>query len=127
MINDFDLSDIEANVSASLRTLGFPRVWNNRPKATDDGINDFVVVSVSGELSDRAAYGSGRIFVSLFARDIKELKNSKKLSVMQKRLLALPLAIERVIIDGRPRIVGDTADDFGFHARVIVFNAIIKV
>lgn len=127
MLNDFDITDIETLVANAVRTLGVSaNVWNNRPKATLDTIADFVVVRVSGGVSDLAAFGDCTVSVQLFARDIKEMKNSRKLSVMQKKLLSMPLWIERLLIDGHPRIVGDTADDFGFHARIINFNVTIK-
>lgn len=126
MINDFDISVIEEKVSTALRALGFPRVWNNRPKATDDTISDFVVVRVAGGVSDKAAFGTCRVLVTLFARDLKEVKNSKKLSLMQKKAEGLPLWIEPLLIKGTPRIVGDTPDDFGFHARTLNYKIYIK-
>ena len=134
-MNEFDITDIEALFTEQVRALGFPRVWNNRPKATDDKISDFVVVRVSGGISDRVCFGSTRIAVYLYARDILEMKNSKKLSVMQKKLSGLPLWIEPaepsttgggLLINGNPRIVGDSADDFGFHARIVTFHVTIK-
>ena len=139
MINDFDITDIEKAVADAVRGLGVSaNVWNNRPKATDDKINDFAVVKVTGGITDKAAFGQTRIAVHLFARDVKEMKNSKRLSVMQKALEGLPLWIESapqsesdpkvpgILIDGHPRIVGDTPDDFGFHARIISFRLFIK-
>ena len=127
MLNDFDITDIEKLVSDKVRELGVStHVWNNRPKATDDKISDFVVVKVSGGITDRAAYGDCRVLVYLFARDIREMKNSVKLSVMQKKLEALPLWIEPLLINGKPRIIGDTADDFGFHTRILNFKVFIK-
>ena len=126
MLNDFDISDIEGKISDKIRDLGFERVWNNRPTATDDSISDFVVVRVAGGISDVAAYGSCRVLVTLFARDIKGMKNTKKLSVMQQAIRDIPLWIEPLLIDGHPRVVGDTADDFGFHARTINFKVFIK-
>lgn len=129
MINDFDITDIEKAVSDAVRELGVSEhVWNNRPKATDDSIDSFAVVKVTGGISDKAAFGQTRIAVHLFARNVKEMKNSKRLSVMQRRLLALPLWPNqgRYLIDGNPRIVGDAADDFGFHARIITFRLFIK-
>ena len=127
MLNDFDITDIEKLVSDKVRELGVStNVWNNRPKATDDKISDFVVVKVSGGITDRAAYGDCRVLVYLFARDIREMKNSVKLSVMQKKLEALPLWIEPLLINGKPRIIGDTADDFGFHTRILNFKVFIK-
>lgn len=125
-MNDFDITDIEGKFSSALRTLGFTRVWNNRPKATDDTISDFVVVRVVGGISDKAAFGSCRVLITLFARDIKEMKNAKKLSVMQKKVEDIPLWIEPLLIKGTPRIVGDTPDDFGFHARTLNYKVYIK-
>ena len=127
MLNDFDITDIEKLISDEVRKLGVSaNVWNNRPKATSDTIADFVVVKVSGGISDKAAYGDCRVSIHLFARDVKEMKNAAKLSIMQKKLEALPLWIEPLLIDGHPRIVGDTADDFGFHARFVNFKVYIK-
>ena len=53
---------------------------------------------------------------------------------MQKKLVNLPLWIEPntpgaghgLLIDGNPRVVGDTPDDFGFHARIITYRLFIK-
>ncbi len=135
MTNDFDITDIERLATDAIRNLGIsPHVWNNRPKATDDSIAEFVVVKVTGGVTDKAAFGQTRLAVHLFARDISEMKNSKKLSVMQKKLVNLPLWIEPVgnegghglLIDGNPRVVGDTPDDFGFHARIITYRLIVK-
>lgn len=127
MRNDFDITDIEKAITDAVRGLGVSaHVWNNRPKATDDKISDFVVVKVTGGVSDNAAYGDCRVSLHLFARDVKEMKNAKKLSAMQKKFYDAPLSIGKYLIDGHPRYVGDTADDFGFHARIINFKVIIK-
>ena len=125
-MNDFDITDIEKAVTETIRSLGFPRVWNNRPKAVDDTINDFVVVKVSGGITDKAAFGLTRLAISIFVRDVQEMKNSKRLSVLQKGLEQLPLWIGDNLLDGHPRIVGDTPDDFGFHARIITYLLYIK-
>ena len=45
---------------------------------------------------------------------------------MQGKLKDLPLWIEPILLTGNPRIVGDTADDFGFHVRIINYKAFIK-
>ena len=125
-MNDFDITDIEKAVSEAVRSLGFPRVWNNRPKAVDDTIDDFLVVKVSGGITDKAAFGLTRVAISIFVRDVREMKNSKRLSVLQKTLEGLPLWIGDNLLDGHPRIVGDTPDDFGFHARIITYRLYIK-
>lgn len=126
-MNDFDITDIEKAVADAVRSMGVStHVWNNRPKATDDTIDEFAVVKVSGGITDKAGFGQCRVAVHLFARDVREMKNSKRLSVMQKKVESLPLWIGRYLIDGHPRVVGDTPDDFGFHARIINFRVYIK-
>ena len=126
-MNDFDITDVERLISDEVRKLGVSaNVWNNRPKATSDTISDFVVVRVTGGIYDKAAFGECRVSVYLYVRDVKEKKNSKKLSLMYQALKSLPLWIEPLLIDGHPRIVGDTADDFGFHTRIINFKVYIK-
>ena len=135
MTNDFDITDIERLATDAIRDLGISaNVWNNRPKATSDTIGDFVVVKVAGGITDKAAFGQTHIAVQLFARDVAEMKNSKKLSVMQKRLKNIRLWLEPddpsqghgLLIEGTPRVVGDTPDDFGFHARIITYRLFVK-
>ena len=125
-MNDFDITDIEALVSAEVRKLGITHVWNNRPKATDDSISDFVVVRVSGGITDKAAFGQCRLSIYIYVRDVKGMKNAKKLSVIYKKINELPLWIDPLLIDGHPRLVGDTPDDFGFHCRIINYRVTIK-
>ena len=47
-------------------------------------------------------------------------------SVMQKKLQSLPLWLDKLLIDGHPRIVGDTSDGNGYHVRIINFKVYIK-
>lgn len=127
MLNDFNITDIEKLVSCEVRKLGVSEhVWNNRPKAVDDSISDFVVVRVSGGICDKAAFGTCGVVVQLFVRDVLEMKNTKRLEVMQDKMMKIPLTIGKLIVDGLPRTIGDTADDFGFHVRYINFRVIIK-
>lgn len=129
-MNDFDISDIEARVKTIVRDeLGVSEtVFNNRPKSADITENDFCVVRVTGTVEDKAAYGECRIAISLFAKDVNNQKNGKKLSVMYKKLVAgLPYEDNRYLFDDTPTIVGDTADDYGYHARIIQMHTIIKI
>lgn len=126
-MNDFDITDIEKAVIGAVRQLSVTtHVWANRPKAVDDDIDDFIVVKVRGGVSDKAAFGQCRLSISLFARDVREMKNADRLSVMQKALYGLPLWLDKYLIDGHPRYIGDTPDDFGFHARIINYRLFIK-
>lgn len=127
-MNDFDSSDIENVVIGTVRTLGVSgTIYHNRPKATTSEKEDFVVVSVSGGVEDRAALGECTVLISLFARDVQQEKNWKKLSVMYKKITAgFPHGEGRYIYDGEPRVLGDVPDDYGFHARVMELRVLIR-
>lgn len=126
MTNDFDITMIEDEVMGIVRNLGVTKkVYPNRPKATESAA-DFVVVGVDG-VDDRAAYGECTVSVDLFAKDIDHIKNRKKLSVMYQKLRqGFPASSGRLIFDTEWNILGDTPDDFGFHARMIRINTTIK-
>lgn len=126
MINDFDITTIEDAVIEIVRNLGVSKkVYPNRPKATDSA-TDFVVVGVDG-VDDRAAYGECTVSIDLFAKDIDYVKNRKKLSVMYQKLRkGFPASSGRMLFDTEWNILGDTPDDFGFHARMIRIQTTIK-
>lgn len=126
MINDFDITTIEDAAIEIVRNLGVSKkVYPNRPKATDSAA-DFVVVGVDG-VDDRAAYGECTVSIDLFAKDIDNVKNRKKLSVMYQKLRkGFPASSGRLLFDTEWNILGDTPDDFGFHARMIRINTTIK-
>jgi len=126
MINDFDISAIEDAVIEIIRNLGVSKkVYPNRPKVAEPA-SDFVVVGVDG-MDDLAAYGNCTVTVDLFAKDIDYIKNKKKLSVMYQKLRkGFPASHERIIFDTEWNILGDTPDDFGFHARMIRIKTTIK-
>lgn len=126
MINDFDITTIEDAVIEIVRNLGVSKkVYPNRPKATDSA-TDFVVVGVDG-VDDLAAYGECTVSIDLFAKDIDYVKNRKKLSVMYQKLRkGFPASSGRMLFDTEWNILGDTPDDFGFHARMIRIQTIIK-
>lgn len=126
MINDFDITTIEDEVMDIVRNLGVSKkVYPNRPKAADPA-TDFVVIGVDG-VDDRAAYGECTVSIDLFAKDVDSVKNRKKLSVMYQKLRAgFPASAGRLLFDTEWNILGDTPDDFGFHARMIRIQTTIK-
>ena len=125
MINDFDITIIEDEVIAILRNLGFSKVYPNRPKASDPA-SEFAVVGVGG-VDDLSAYGETIVTISLFAKDIDNVKNRKKLSAMyQKMRKGFPAHSGRMLFDTEWNTLGDTPDDFGFHARIIRISTTIK-
>lgn len=127
MMNDFDITAIKDEVIRLIRSLGISKkVYPNRPKATEPA-PDFVVVSVIGTIVDKLAYGECTIGVSLFAKDLGEVVNDKKLSHMyQKFIKGFPASSGRLLFDTEPNVLGDTPDDFGFHARLIRIKTTIK-
>lgn len=129
MVNNFDQTAIEEAVGAVLRTAGVSsNVYHNRPRSSVADLSDFVVCKVSGGLRDRYALGQCTLSVHLFARNVQNMKNGKKLSVMQgKTILGMPRIIDdTIIIDGTPTIIGDTDDGNGYHARIINYKVTIK-
>lgn len=127
-MNDFNTTTIEETVKAYLRDIGVAdKIYNSRPTSVDEQTTSFVVVKVSGNIADRAGYGTCVISVHLFAKDVSNVKNGKKLSVMQEKLYAgLPADIDRLLLSQTPTVLSDVADDYGFHARIINIETIIK-
>lgn len=129
-MNDFDITDIETRVKEIVRDelKVSDTVYNNRPKSANIGGNDFCVVKVTGAVEDLSTYGVCTVYIHLFAKDVSNQKNGKKLSVMYKKLIAgFPYDDGRYIFDGAPTVLGDAADDYGFHARIIQLKTIIKI
>lgn len=127
MVNNFDISAIRQEIIDILKGIGVSqKVYPNRPKATSPA-SDFIVVSISNGVNDLSAYGECVIHIYLFAKDIDGLINDKKLSLMYQRLVAgFPAASGRLLFDNEWNILGDTPDDFGFHARLIRIKSTIK-
>ena len=128
-MNNFDSTELEEAVSEVLRDAGAAKkVYNNRPSSATADLADFIVCKVSGGIYDRYTMGQCTLSVNLFAKNNANFKNGKKLSVMQGKVLAaVPRSLGRFIIDGTPRIIGDTDDGNGYHARIINYKVTIKV
>ena len=127
MRNDFDITAIENEVIEIVRNLDISKkVYANRPKAADAS-SDFVVVGTVNGVNDMSSYGECTIRINLFAKDIDNIKNGKKLSNMYQKLReGFPASSGRLLFDTEWNILGDTPDDFGFHARLIRINTTIK-
>lgn len=129
MPNNFDQTSIEDIVGGVIREMGVSaNVYPNRPRSSSADLKDFVVCKVTGNITDLRALGACTLSVSLFAKDAANGKNREKLSIMQGKLIAgMPRSIENLLIDDVPRIVGDTPDKNGYHARIINYSLILKV
>lgn len=127
-MNNFDITDIETTLKGIVRNAGVSEtVYSNRPKATPSPKDNFVVVSVVGRVDDRAAFGECRVLIYLFARDTQAFKNGPKLSIMYNAFRAgLPGFDGKYEFNQTPSVLGDIADDYGYHARVIELFVNIK-
>ena len=127
MMNNYDISEIRQEVMDIVRNIGVSKkVLPNRPKATSPA-SDFVVVGLVNGVRDLASYGNCTISIDLFAKDIDGIINDKKLSNMYQTLVAeFPAASGRLIFGTEWNILGDTPDDFGFHARLIRIKTTLK-
>lgn len=127
-MNNFDPTTLENALCDVIRTAGVSsHVFPNRPRSMVADLQDFVVAHVSGPIRDRGAIGDCTFLVSLFARDVKNMKNGKMLSVMQTKLRGIPLEFGQVVI--KPfsfTPVGDVPDDNGYHVRVFNIKAFVK-
>lgn len=127
-MNVFDPTTIEESIIGILRSAGVSKnVFHNRPASLVRDLTDFCVVRVSGTVRDRFTFGECRLAVSLFAKDASNMKNAKKLSVMQGKVLSsVPRYVDGLFIWGTPTIVGDTEDGNGYHARIVQYKVTIK-
>lgn len=128
-MNNFDITDIEKTLKDIVRQAGVSTdVYSNRPKATTGPKDNFVVVSVAGRVNDVAAYGQCRVMIYLFARDAQAFKNGAMLSKMYNAFReGLPgFYGGKYEFDQTPSVLGDVADDYGYHARVIELFVNIK-
>ena len=128
-MNNFDPTVIEKTLGDAIYSAGVSQnVFPNRPRSSERDLSDFVVCHVNGKIQDRGALGECTFFVALFARDIANMKNGKKLSVMQEKLKSIDLEIENIVLQPfsfSPN--GDISDRNGYHTRVFYINAFIKV
>ena len=128
-MNNFDITDLETVLKGIVRTAGVSTdVYSNRPKATTTPKDNFVVVSVTGRVNDVSAYGQCRVMIYLFARDAQAFKNGSMLSKMYNACReGLPgFYGDKYEFDQTPAVLGDIADDYGYHARVIELYVNIK-
>ena len=128
-MNNFDPTTIEDSVCEVLRDANISKnVYHNRPRSTTTDVADFIVCKITGDINDRFAFGQFTLSVHLFARNVSNMKNGKKLSVMQGKVLeAMPRYLDdSLLIGGTPRILGDTDDGNGYHARIINYKVTIK-
>ena len=105
------------------------KVFFNRPKSKQADLEHFIVCNVSGAVDNLSSAGRCSFQISLFAKDLSNMKNSSRLSVMERAVLSgLPDTIGDCLVDqDEVRVLGDVPDGNGYHVRVLqVNNVIIK-
>lgn len=127
----FDQTEIETAICDAIRETGASKnVWPNRPRSTQADMKDFVVARVSGPirpLTGGGALAECTISIALFSRNISNMKNSKKLSVMQGKIEQLPLTTGNIVFKAFSyRVLGDRDDGDGYHFRLLNIQAFIK-
>ena len=127
----FDQTAIETTICDAIRNAGVSaNVWPNRPRSSQADLKDFVVARVSGPIRPRvggAALAECTISIALFSRNVSNMKNSKKLSVMQGKVESLPLVNGNLTF--KPfsyRVLGDVDDGDGYHYRILNISAFIN-
>lgn len=127
-MTDYDITELEETMCTVLIEGGVSNaVYTNRPKASTDGLQNFVVVSVVGDVRDRATYGECKMRVYLFAKDVSSFKNKQKLKVMYDAFRACyPVSIGRYSFGQNPVVSSDVPDNYGYHSRIINFNVTLK-
>lgn len=129
MTENFDQSMIEAKLVEIIKGAGISEniFSGQRPETVDEKMNDFVVAKVTGRIYDMQAYGDTVCSIDLYARNIRGLKNGKRLSAMYKKLNnILPLTDDFLML-GQATNLADASDGFGFTVRMINIKTIIKI
>ena len=128
-MNNFDPTTIENSFIDAIYNGGVSlNVFSNRPRSSERDLADFVVCHINGTIRDRGALGECTFFVALYAKDVSNMKNGKKLSVMQTKLKSIPVEFVDIVLQPytfSPN--GDIPDNNGYHTRVFYINAFIKV
>ena len=127
-MNNFDQTAIETAVGEVLRDLGVSEnIFHNRPRSSSVNLSDFVVCNVAGEIKDMAAFGICTVNVHLFARDSANMKNGKRLSVMQGKIKeGMTGALGDMCLDIHGvNPLGDMSDRNGYHVRIIQLKQVI--
>lgn len=130
----YDQTPIETAICDAIRSANVSKnVWVNRPRSTQADLADFVVARVSGPiraLTGKDTLGECTISIALFSRNVSNMKNSKKLSVMEEKVDAL-LSVGYLgdSLTFKPfslRVLGDSDDGNGYHFRLLNIQTYIK-
>lgn len=125
---NYDQSAIEDILKGMVQKAGISEniFKGSRPKTIEKTMNDFVVVKLTGSVSDMAAYGRTTCSIDLYVRNIAEEKNGNRLSVMFRKVDSLLPRQEGTLLLNEPRTIADVPDGYGFTVRMINISTIIE-
>lgn len=126
-IANYDIQKLLKSLYGRVIGIGKATYTSNRPKATAEGMDDFIVVSAPHQLVDRLALGNTTCYVALFVKDRKGgSENLTRATQMQKAVYALFPFEDDSYMFRKPQIVASGADGNGFHIYTISIKTIIK-
>lgn len=129
MKEGFDITALETAVGDAIYAAGVSQnVFHNIPRSSTRDLAEYIVVKIRGQVRDRGAIGNCTFSIGVFAKDVSNMKNGRRLSYLERRLRAnLPYEIGNIVFQPYSYFVGaDSPEDGGYHSRYISINAFIK-
>ena len=129
MSANYDQSEIEKTLRDMVKQAAVSEniFCGVRPKNTDKKMEDFVVVKVTGGITDMAAYGNTTCSIDLYVRDVGGIKNGAKLSAMFRKIDELIPRQQGKLLLNNMRVIADVPDGYGFTVRMINIGTIIQI
>jgi len=127
----YNIKKILQALYAAVRDVAEARYVTERPSATSQPTDTFVVVAAPVRIYDHLAYGDTTCRISLYARDIVSStrgsqENGNALGDMLDRVYAiLPIVTENYTFTLQT-IVDEGSDGIGFHVWHVLLNLTIK-
>lgn len=116
----FDRLGILKTLYGSMADVSEHVFVSDRPNATTEQMNDFVVVALTGAMTDRNAYGDSNIRIDVFAKDRKGgLEATDKLEEMQLKVFDKFPMVNDKFTTYKPRLIAGGDDGLGFHYLMI--------
>jgi len=99
----------------------------NRPTSTPDAETSFIVVDITGTMSDKNAYQEASLRIDLFKKDFAGgVEDVQGLDNLYKSVIALfPIVTDKFTAIS-PRLVSGGSDDKGFHYLMIYADILTK-
>lgn len=124
---NYDIKKLYAFISGRLEMVSANVFQGNRPPASEEQMEDFVVVALPSALYDKLGCGNTTCRVSLYARDIAgKWENLPALSKMQESLYALLPLSDGSYTVSNPTVHDGGSDSLGFHVWHITLEILIK-